>query len=511
MRITRSLSSDAAFVAAQVIYLIPAFVAALMTMEAFFVGPVGDERRVWGLLSFGAWLLVVSETYYSWYQIVGERASPPAPYYDDWLNLGAALAFLAVLFVASGFQRYSSVARLRFVADAVAVMALGLMVLFRFWSREIVGAHDWFAAVRWAVHSFVGLAMLATLAWLVFGARNQTRIRRRNVLVVASITIFAFGIMLAPMPTETLPIGADGPITILLAVLFMGGYSLMAVAGILRVRERGDQWQLVMSRQPGEESELTNGVMSLVALLTVCLAGVWAYGAPTTEAGAVYFVLGVVATFSMVGRTAVISLESGALRDSVGKDPITGLGNQSAFGDELEALARIARRGSEPFVLVSLDLDDFTRVNEARGRPGGDRALAQVGNAIAAAAGRNGKAYRLSSDHFAVVIPGAGLADRKRVGTDLLSAVSGVVLEDGMRLTASVGVVSCDDESCSAGSLLRDAEASRVWAKYHGKDQVVVHDERHRPRARGRGENAPQRCPPSLRGRSGAGGVRRRA
>ena len=284
--------------------------------------------------------------------------------------------------------------------------------------------------------------------------------------------------MLAPIPTETLPIGADGPITILLAVLFMGGYSLMAVAGILRVRERADHWQLVMSRQPGEESELTNGVMSLVALLTVCLAGVWAFGAPGTAAGTVYFVLGVVATFSMVGRTAVISLETGALRDSVGKDPITGLGNQSAFNDELEALARIARRGSEPFVLVSLDLDDFTRVNEARGRPGGDRALAQVGGALTAAAGRNGKAYRLSRDRFAVIVPGVGLADRRRVGTEVLSAVTSVVLDDGMRLTASVGVVSCDNESCTASSLLRDAEASRVWAKYHGKDQVVVHDER---------------------------------
>ncbi len=41
-----------------------------------------------------------------------------------------------------------------------------------------------------------------------------------------------------------------------------------------------------------------------------------------------------------------------------------------------------------------------------------------------------------------------------------------------------MGVSSCDDEACTSGSLVREADAAQVWAKYHGKGRVVVHDER---------------------------------
>ncbi len=45
-------------------------------------------------------------------------------------------------------------------------------------------------------------------------------------------------------------------------------------------------------------------------------------------------------------------------------------------------------------------------------------------------------------------------------------------------MSASVGVTSCEDEDCTSDSLLREADAAQVWAKFHGKGRVVVHDER---------------------------------
>ena len=109
----RSSAVPALFVVAQLLFLIPVFAAALLTLEAYRVGPPGDERKAWGLLSLAAWLLVGSESYFSWYQLSIDPAGPIFPTYNDWLNLAAACAFLILLALASGLARRELLVRFR--------------------------------------------------------------------------------------------------------------------------------------------------------------------------------------------------------------------------------------------------------------------------------------------------------------------------------------------------------------------------------------------------------------
>ncbi len=485
--LARSSSTPGWFLVSQLLFLIPVFAAALLTLEAYRVGPPGDERRVWGLLSVAAWLLAASETYYGWFQVRFDRAGPVPPAPNDWLNLAAACMFLAVLWVASGLGRRKLFVRLRFMADAVAISVLSLMLLFRFWSMGITGHLDPFQAVRWAIHSAFGIAMIGTVLWLGFGLRHSADPGRgRNLLVAGSVLIFAIGIVAAPFVDPTGGFGADGASAILSSLFLMFGYTLMALAALMRVRDRRERWQQVMSRPPGTEierqagieSEWTTGVLSLFVLMAVCLAGVWAYTANSLEESTVYFLMGLVATFAVVARTALISVETGVLRDSAGKDALTGVGNMSSFEERMETGVRLSHRSREPFILAAVNLDDFTRVNEVLGRSAGDGVLISVGEVLQSAVGRRCEVFRLAGDDFMVIAPGFGVHDRLPVGTDLLAAVSSVELGQGLRLTASVGVVSCDSDSCDGLELARQAEAAQVWAKYHGKGRVVVHDER---------------------------------
>ena len=262
------------------------------------------------------------------------------------------------------------------------------------------------------------------------------------------------------------------------SVFFMVGYSAMAIAAILRVQDRQERWQTIMSRPPGRESEITTAVMSLCVLLAVCLAALWGYQASSIEERAVYFAMGFTATFAMVARTACMSLETGVLRNDAGTDPGTGVGNLSAFEERLATRVVLTRRSQEPFVLVILNLDDFARVNEVFGRLVGDSVLVDVGEVLKTAVGKRCEVFRLSGDEFAVIAPGFGEHDRMPVGSDVLGAVSGLELGRGLTLSASVGVVSCDDGAHSDSDLFREADAAQVWAKYHGKDRVVVHDDR---------------------------------
>ena len=157
--------------AAQCIFLVPVVGSALLTLEAYRIGPVGDERRVWGLLSVAAWLLVGSESYYAWYQLTVNPSGPAAPSFNDVLNVAAAGTFLVVLSISSGLARYPVMARMRFYSDALAVVSLSLMVLFRFWSGDLAGRFGWREAVLWATYTFFGVAVLGALVWLGSGLR----------------------------------------------------------------------------------------------------------------------------------------------------------------------------------------------------------------------------------------------------------------------------------------------------------------------------------------------------
>lgn len=478
--VTRSSDAPGAFAWSQAIFLLPVFGAALLTLEARRVGLPGDERRVWGLLALSAWLLAGSEGYYSWYQVVVDPAGPSSPSYTDWLNLAAACVFLLVLAVASGMSRREVIVRLRFLVDAAAVMVLSLMVLFRIWSANIGGRESAFLAARWAVYSFFGIAMLGTVLWLGFGLRRfAVPGRLRNLLVGLSVSVFATGIILTPFFLGSTNGGAEGETIVTFSgTFFMVGYALMAIAAYVRIRDRNAPWQAIMSRPPGPESGLTTGIMSLGVLLAVFLSGVWAFNTANTEESTVYFLLGLIATLAMVARTALLSIETDALRDSAGRDPVTGVGNQISFEERLETRVRVAHRSREPFVLAILDIDDFTRVNDVLGRAGGDEVLARLGENLTRVAGKKCEVFRTGEDVFAVIVPGHNEHDCMLIGTHVLAAVTMAGLARSVRLAASVGVVACDCETLDSAELARKADAAQVWAKYHGKGRVVVHDDR---------------------------------
>ena len=478
--VARSSSAPGMLAAAQCIFLVPVVGSALLTLEAYRIGPVGDERRVWGLLSVAAWLLVGSESYYAWYQLTVNPSGPAAPSFNDVLNVAAAGTFLVVLGISSGLARYPVMARMRFYSDALAVVSLSLMVLFRFWSGDLAGRFGWREAVLWATYTFFGVAVLGALVWLGSGLRASAHDQRRNLMVGASVGVFAIGIILAPFAQGAAGDSGSalGASAVLMNALFLIGYCLMAIAAVMRILDRRQPWQSVMSRPRAAESERTTGIMSLAVLMAVCAAGVWAFQAPTTQESTVYAVLGVAATLAMVARTAALTYETGALQVSARTDPLTGVGSRTAFDEELESRVLLRRRVREPFVLALLNLDDFTRVNEALGRGAGDAALVRVGAVMKRAGGRAGEVFRLSGDEFALIVGGMGVRDRLPLGTTLLGAISGVDLDRGLRMSASVGVTSCEDDDCTSDSLLREADAAQVWAKFHGKGRVVVHDER---------------------------------
>ncbi len=114
-----------------------------------------------------------------------------------------------------------------------------------------------------------------------------------------------------------------------------------------------------------------------------------------------------------------------AMQDSFAKmeleastDPLTGVANRR----QLEAVLRRLAKGSEPYSVLMIDLDDFKQVNDRYGHAAGDRVLRQLAELLSRTF-RDGDVFgRWGGDEFLAVLPGAGALDAAELAARLQHA-----------------------------------------------------------------------------------------
>ncbi|MCC6532518.1 MAG: EAL domain-containing protein [Burkholderiales bacterium] len=180
------------------------------------------------------------------------------------------------------------------------------------------------------------------------------------------------------------------------------------------------------------------------------------------------------------------TLAAKAYRDRLAYyDPITGLPNRTMFMDRLDWACKQAARYALRGVLLHVDLDRFTQVNEALGPSAGDALLKQVGERLAQsirasdAVARIGPTpwipslSRLGGDEFTILFPQVELADDAAVVAHrVLDALQGAPFATGERevyVTASIGAAIFPDDGADADTTLKNAAAALREAKAEGQ------------------------------------------
>jgi diguanylate cyclase (GGDEF)-like protein len=140
-------------------------------------------------------------------------------------------------------------------------------------------------------------------------------------------------------------------------------------------------------------------------------------------------------------------------------DSLTGLPNRRALAATIDAMAT-PLGPTRPISILVIDIDRFRPVNDIHGHEGGDQALLEIGERIAAIAGPIGTVARLSGDEFACVL-------RESAGADVASRAARAILDEIARpielrsgtieVTASIGIVSAPPRDWSADRCLRAA------------------------------------------------------
>ncbi|WP_422771683.1 putative bifunctional diguanylate cyclase/phosphodiesterase [Plantactinospora sp. WMMC1484] len=152
-------------------------------------------------------------------------------------------------------------------------------------------------------------------------------------------------------------------------------------------------------------------------------------------------------------------------------DSLTGLANRASYQDQVYEAVEKARDADRTVGALSIDLDEFTAVNDTHGHAIGDALLIAAGERLREIAGPNDLVARLGGDEFAVLIPDADdPAQVERVADHLVRALA-EPLEVGDTVvngSVSVGVATTADAS-DAGELLQRADLALYVAKGAGK------------------------------------------
>ncbi|HUP32518.1 MAG TPA: diguanylate cyclase [Gaiellaceae bacterium] len=152
-------------------------------------------------------------------------------------------------------------------------------------------------------------------------------------------------------------------------------------------------------------------------------------------------------------------------------DPLTGLGNHRHFHDRLERELADSRAQDYPLSLCLVDIDDFKRINDRFGHPGGDKVLAQMATNLR----QGGEAFRLGGDEFAILLPGRDEEGARIAAEAIVARIADVELPPAGPVTVSAGIATLPEEEMGRDELVRRADSALYWAKEYGKNQVRVY------------------------------------
>jgi diguanylate cyclase (GGDEF)-like protein/PAS domain S-box-containing protein len=155
-------------------------------------------------------------------------------------------------------------------------------------------------------------------------------------------------------------------------------------------------------------------------------------------------------------------------------DVATGLLGRRTLVDRVE---RLLHGGTvDAVAMLLIDLDHFRELNELFGQSAGDALLIETAKRLSEGTGPDALVARLSSDEFAVALPGLrelSVAERAADALRVLIARPFERQETTMRATASIGVAIAEGR-CDVENLLHRADRSAQRAKRHGGNRIQV-------------------------------------
>jgi diguanylate cyclase (GGDEF)-like protein len=181
---------------------------------------------------------------------------------------------------------------------------------------------------------------------------------------------------------------------------------------------------------------------------------------------------------ALLGALVLIWSRNERMRDlqrEASQDPLTGLKNRRRFEEDLRREMARSRRDRTTGALLTLDLDNFKRVNDTLGHPIGDRVIEEIAGVLGVRTRETDVLARIGGDEFAIVLPNCDAQEARRVAESIATAIREHVPQPAEvpRITISIGIALFGAETeIDFDSILAEADAAMYAAKDAGRDGV---------------------------------------
>jgi diguanylate cyclase (GGDEF)-like protein len=160
------------------------------------------------------------------------------------------------------------------------------------------------------------------------------------------------------------------------------------------------------------------------------------------------------------------------------RDALTGIYNRRFMEESLAIEQGRAERRGSPIGLMMVDVDYFKRFNDTFGHDAGDAVLRGIGSLLRRTVREGDMPCRYGGEEFAVILPGADLADTRQRAEAIRTAIEcWNPQHEGHsfgQVTVSIGIAALPLNGNSWQAALKVADEALYAAKRGGRNQVAA-------------------------------------
>jgi len=438
------------------------------------------ERRYWLALAAAGSFALVTDLIWAWWDVAyGIQTGPPSPSVADATT---ALVYICLILAVFSMTRLSGVpvgTRLRQALDAAAltvVVAIGLMIAvvrpFYLASPHLSLATE----VSIFAYPVLDVGVVLALLFCVVSFKRTGWLPWES-LVASAIVVLAVG-QLGLAYLNAAGLYSSGKLASDLSdAVCVLGFTLFYAAAVRRGLEPAEVSSAERVGALVPRAGWADMALPLIAPATLSAVLVWAI---TAHVEAFTYWTAIVAAIALavlaVAGSVVRSAETRRLVSRSVTDPLTDLFNHRFFHERLDIEMGRAERAGGCVSVALMDIDEFNEVNNVYGHMVGDQLLKWVAERLTEGVRSCDTVCRLGGDEFGIIMPNAELLDAFEVCTRLQLVIGRRETSLGPAAKVSIGLASYPVHASTREDLVRKADGALYWAKYHGRNQVVVYD-----------------------------------
>ena len=160
-------------------------------------------------------------------------------------------------------------------------------------------------------------------------------------------------------------------------------------------------------------------------------------------------------------------------------DSLTGLYNRHYLDSHLAALLERSKGDGRPLAVAIIDIDFFKLVNDTHGHVTGDQVLRELAQRLENSIRASDLAARLGGEEFIIVMSDTNMDTARAITARLCRDIeakpfAASLIEDGLKVTASIGVAVADNRDKTPDDLVKRADEALYEAKNNGRNQVIA-------------------------------------